>query len=96
VAAAITGWAAFCRVTHSWSAFCAAASSADTVGLADVLAEAVVEVVDVVEVELVVTGGAAASFPLLLPVRMRKPKNAAAAMASTATTPRTSGRGDRR
>ena len=54
-----------------------------------------VSIVGVVPLVLVV-GSGAAWLGLSVPVRMRKPKNAAAAMASRATTPRTSGIGDRR
>ena len=45
---------------------------------------------------LVVVGSTAAWLLGLFAVRMRKPKNAAAASPSTAITPRTNGIGDRR
>jgi hypothetical protein len=84
-------------VTHSWRAFWTAASSAETVADAAVVVVLVVgDGVLLVLLVVLVVGSGEAWVALSAPVRMRKPKNAAAAMASRATTPRTSGSGDRR
>jgi len=71
-AAVTTALAASCRVTHSWSAFCAAAFSADIVAVAVVVVLGVVVVLVLDDVELVVGSCAAALVPSP-PVRMRNP-----------------------